>query len=306
MENWKKTIIQGAICVGLLCVIWGGYFLVKTYHTDRILDIKEDDFSWVYQVDSVKTEGKDFVLQGFAFKLDKNAEEGTFEIVLADTESGKRYFPKMEYMERTDVNEYFLCEYDYIKSGFEATINAGKLDLEEKNYEVLLRVAGERQTYQTGTYISKGTLMYANPTEFQTLDVEGTGLENIVENGVLRVYRPDYGMYVYQYEGALYWIAESSYDFVDGNARLQLQLFTTQQSNLPKESIVSNKGIGELSFWFLDYEVTDLNLGNWRVAKKELSTECSISKLQTGNWKSDVEWIWKEEFYPRYEFVDED
>lgn len=301
MEAKKRTIIQAIVCVGLVCLIWGGYFLIKTYHMDRILDIKEDDFSWVYQVDSVKTEGKDFVLQGFAFKLDKNAEEGVFEIVLEDIESGKRYFPKMEYMERKDVNEYFLCEYDYIKSGFEATINAGKLDLEEKNYEVLLRMQGERQTYQTGTYISKGTLMYANPTEFQPLDVEGTGLENIVENGVLRVYRPDYQVYVYQYEGELYWIVGEKYGVnTEGDTKIEYQLETTQVGNLPQQRLDNQWYWDNLGFYFAAHELKELDTGDYRVAKKSLPEEYAISYIWTG--KNEGEWVWLQFFRPYYFF----
>ena len=300
MEKWKKTIIQGIICVGLLGVIWGGYFLVKHFGTDRILEIKEDDFSWVYQVDSVKTEGKAFVLRGFAFELEKDSEKGAFEIVLQDIESGEKYFPKMEYAERKDVNDYFLCEYDYLQSGFEARIKESKLDLENANYEVLLREEGERKTYQTGTYISKGELVYANPLEFEPLDVAGTDLEDIVGNGVLRVYRPDYGMYVYQYEGELYWIADSNYGFVDGDTIVQYQLDTTQINRLPSNRLENNWNWDNISFKFSDAELSEWNAGKYRLAKEWIPTEYSIEKMWTGNYTD--KWIWQKNFRPYYEF----
>ncbi len=297
----KRTIWHAVICVGLLCLIWGGYFLAKHYGTDRILDIREDDFSWVYQVDSAETEDGDFVLRGFAFELDKDATEGAFEIVLQDIESGKRYFPKMEYMERTDVNEYFLCEYDYLQTGFEAVIKAKKLDLDVKNYEVLLRRADERQTYQTGTYISKGRLMYAEPSEFESLDVEGTDLEMVVKDGILRVYRPDYGMYVYQYDGELYWIADEKYEYgEDGNTYVECQLDTSQVDKLPKSRLEKKYYWDNIGFWFASKEITDKNIGEYRVAKIDLPKEYSIEVIWTG--KHDGNWIWRNYFRPYYQF----
>jgi len=264
------------------------------------MDIKEDDFSWVYQVDEVGIEGKDFVLQGFAFELDKDATEGAFEIVLQDIETGKRHFPEMKYMERKDVNEYFLCEYDYLQTGFEAVIKAKKLDLNEKNYEVLLRRADERQTYQTGTYISKGELIYTNPSEYEELDVLGTELEEIVEEGVLRVYRPDYGMYVYQYEDELYWIAEEDYEYFDSDI-LEYMLYTTQKEKLPEYRLENEWYWDNMGFLFTEKEVKKINSGNYRVAKARIPSEYSIVEIETGN-NVDSLWIWKAQFRPWYIF----
>ena len=135
----KSKAVQLVICIGLLCVIWGGYFYFKEYKIERIIEVRDDDFSWVFQVDSATREGGDIVFKGFAFKLNKDSKAGAYEIILEDIDSGKRYFPKMEYSERKEVNDYFLCEYDYGNSGFEARIRARKLHFEEKNYEVLAR-----------------------------------------------------------------------------------------------------------------------------------------------------------------------
>lgn len=296
----KRTIWHFVICVGLVCLIWGGYFLAKHYGTDRILDVREDDFSWVYQVDSIETEGNEVVLRGFAFELDKDAEEGAFEIVLVDIETGKRYFPKMEYVGREDVNKYFLCEHEYVQSGFKATLKAKKLDLEEKHFEVLLRMAGEQRTYRTGTHISKGSLMYTNPKEYVPLDVAGTDLEEIVEEGILRVYRPDYGMYVYQYEGELYWIAEEDYGFVNGDTSVQYQLDTTQVNKLPQNRLENEWYWDNLGFGFAGRELNDIETGKYRVAKKYLPVEYSIEKIWTGYY--DDKWIWKQDFRPYYFF----
>lgn len=300
MKRIKKTLIQTLICVSLLCVIWGGYLLIRIYGTDRILDVRLDNFSWVYQVDSMKIEEGELVLQGFAFECDKDSKKGNFEIVLQDIDTGKRYFPTMNYVEREDVNNYFLCEYDYLQSGFVAEIEVRKLDLEKRNYEVLLKVEGKQKTYQTGTYLSMGELMYTDPTKYRALDVAGTDLEKIVEQGVLRVYRPDYGMYVYQYEGELFWIAELGYGFVDGDSYIQYQLDTTQINNLPQHRLENNWFWDNLGFWFAGHELYDIETGKYRVASKRLPVEYSVEKIWTGNY--DGEWIWVQYFRPFYYF----
>lgn len=290
---WKMLV-----CSVLLCAVWGGYIAVKVYVTDRKIEIKEDDFSWVYQVDTAETEGKNLVLRGFAFVLDADAVEGAFELVLQDGTSGKRYFLNMEYTLREDVNEYFFCEYDYRNSGFQATIDTKKLDLAEKDYEVLLRVAGKQRAYHTGTYLSKGKLMYTNPAEFEPLEVAGTALEEVVECGVLRVYRPDVGMYVYQYDGELYWIAEPEYGFVDENTNVQYHLETTQKENLPKKRLENQWYWDNIGFQFTTNEMTGLNFGIYRVAKKALPVEYAIAKIRTGNYING--WIWMQDFRPWY------
>lgn len=296
----KKTILQTVLCIVLLCMIWGGYWLIKEKFLDRRIEATKDDFSWIYQVDSVVTEDKELVMRGFAFELKEISEKGAFEIVLQDIETGENYFLKMTYEERKDVNDYFLCEYDYTNSGFVATIKEDKLNLTEGHYEVLLKVAGKKTTYQTGTYLSEGKLMYTNPLTYRPLEVAGTDLEEIVEQGVLRVYRPDYGMYVYQYEGELYWIAEEEYEYDEGDTEVQYQLNTTQTDKLPEQRLENQWYWDNISFWFSNCELESENFGKYRVAKKVLPLEYSISKIWTGNYIDG--WIWSQEFRPYYQF----
>lgn len=299
-KKWKKTVIQGIICVGLVVLIWTGYFVVMTKLNQRV-KLQADDFSWVHQVDSVEQKGKNVVLTGFAFKLDMDAPKGSFEIVLRDIESEELYFPKMKYSNRKDVNEYFLCEYDYLNSGYEATIKARELNLDKRDYEVLLKMKDEKKTYQTGTFISKGQLMYANPKKYVPLEVTGTDLMPIVENGVLRVYRPDFGIYVYQYEGELYWIAENDYEFDEnGDTVIQYQLDTTQIEKLPQIRFENKWYWDNMSFRFSGNELFGWETGDYRVAKKKLPTAYAIEKIWTGKYVND--WVWTQDFRPWYQF----
>ena len=239
-------------------------------------------------------------MSGFAFYLNQDAKEGSFDLILHNIESGKAYFPKMKYVQREDVNKYFLCEFDYENSGFVASLSTKKLDLENSIYEIYLRPEGIRKSYKTSIYIANGQLMFTNPKDFVPLETVGTDLEKVVSDGVLRVYRPDYGMYVYQYEGDMYWIAEPDYGFVDNDTYVQFQMFTTQVDNLPEDRLANNWLWSNIGFMFQSNELSAWNTGKYRVTKCALPTEYSITEIWTGNYIGD--WIWLNHFRPWYEF----
>jgi len=248
-------------------------------------------------VDSIEVIEGNVIIKGFAFEVGKDAKEGMVEIVLQDVESKKIYFLETQYTERKDVNDYFLCDYNYLQSGFVASIKEKKLDLDEREYEIFIRMKGERTTYEMETFISNGELMYVNPTEFCELDVKGTDLEEVVEKGVLRVYRPDYEMYVYQYEGELYWIVGTEYEFDEGeDALIQYQMNTTQV-NILNGTDKENRG-----FWFSKAEITEGEFGRYRVAKRSMPTEYSIVSMWTGKYEDD--WVWVQFFRPWYDWTD--
>lgn len=227
-----------------------------------------------------------------------------------DAESCKNVSLRKKREAREDVNEYFLCEYDYTQSGFTAVLSEKKL--KDGVYEILLRPEGRKKAYSTNVYYDDGKMTFANPEEFVPLNVAGTDLETVVENGVLRVYRPDFGMYVYQYEGELYWIAENWYDFVEDNTYIQYQMDTTQVENLPKDRLDHGWYWSNIGFYFKTKELTEWNTGNYCVAKSALPTEYSITKIYTGNhtdgipeaYKSNYTpgWIWLNLFRPWYVF----
>ena len=147
----------------------------------KFFDVIEDDFSWVYQVDNIEEKDNKLWIKGWAFVLNEDASKETYEIILYDTKTGKSIYPNIAYELRKDVNEYFLCEYDYTDSGFVANISTRKLQLENTVYEILLRPEGERKAFSTNVYYSDGEISYVHSDEFVPLEVVGTDLEEIVE-----------------------------------------------------------------------------------------------------------------------------
>ena len=142
-------------------------------------------------------------------------------------------------------------------------------------------------------------MTFVHPDEFVPLDVVGTDLEMIVEKGVLRVYRRDYGMYVYQYEGELYWIADKYYGFVDNDVCVEFHMNTTQIEKLPEERLINGWKWSDMSFMFCENELTEWNTGQYRVTKCVLPKDYSIAQIWTGNFIH--EWIWIQYFRPWYD-----
>jgi len=299
MKKSSKTLIHTFICIGLMCILFVGYFNMRKWMEAQIVET-EDDYSWAYEIESTLIEEDELVLEGFAFRGNVDAVKGSFEIVLQDVESKKNYFANMEYEDRVDVNKYFLCEYDYLQSGFKAKFKKKKLNINERCYEVLLRLKGKDVAYRIGAYLVNGEIEYANPKEYIPLDVAGTDLEWLVEEGTLRVYRPDCGMYVYQHENDLYWVADPSYKFVDGDTCVQFQLYTTQVEKLPEARLINHSDWDSIAFSFCENELIEFNTGKYRVTKKAIPTEYSVKTMETGYL--DNGWVWQQYFRPCYNF----
>ena len=301
MEKKNALFVKLGICVGLLLLIWSG-FLFEMRRVNRTIEqVREDDFSWVVQVDKVRREESKIILEGFAFYPSQKAEEAAYSIILRDMDTGKYYFPKMQYLIREDVNDYFLGDYDYTYSGFVATINDNKLSLDEKNYDVLLLPKGTHCPYKFSTYLSGGKLMYVDPTEFKSIVAEGTDLEEIINNGIIRIYDPKNHIYVYQHDWELYWIVEEDYEFEkNGDTYIQWHLETNQIERLPEERLKEQWYFDNLGFVFSAQELLEGDFGKYRVAKKSLPNEYAIRKMNTG--KNNGDWLWKEDFRPYYDF----
>lgn len=276
------------------------YLVVGNQIKSKKFDYVQDDFSWVYQIDSVEKIGNKAVFIGWAFKLNEEAAYN-YEIILYNTRTKQAFFPKIEYVERQEVNNYFSCEYDYSNSGFVATIPLSKLSLDSSTFCFLLRPKNEKTAYYTDMFCVNGEMVYTNPKKLVELDVQGTDLEVIVKEGILKAYRSNIGMSIYQYKGDLYWIVPKEYLFENDNQKIELQLQTTQGFKLPESR--QKYGSDNLGFSFESCEILEWNTGAYRVAKCELPTEYSITEILTGEYTT--KWLWSQRFRPYYDFANE-
>ncbi len=300
-NNRKIWIKQGGICIALLILIWGPFFFAnkRLIEKNDIKNMTEDVYSFVFQIDEIRKEGKKMVLDGWLFKTGTDISESDMEILIYDIAEDDIIYPEVKQTKRNDVNSYFLCENDYSESGFIAKISDKKIDTKKK-YEILIADRDKKKVYQTGTYIFNKELCYADPEKYEAINVENLELKNIIDNGKLRVFRPDVGIYVYQYKGDLYWIADDTYMFEeDGSTYIQYQMHTTQIQKLPKERLENNTYWSNIGFVFENSEI-DIGGGEYRVAKREIPTEYSVTDIWTGYNVNG--WVWVQHFRPWYEF----
>ena len=292
---WRYIFFLGSMLLLLI-----GYQGIKKIIRSNY-SVIEDDFSWVYQIDSMTEKEDKFYIKGWAFRENLDARKDRFDIILCDVSSGDSVVMDIKYESRVDVNNLFLCEWDYTESGFIATIDKEKIDSENCVYELLLQPKSQRSAYKTNVFFHKGQISFTNPIEFIPLDTTGTDLELISQEGILRGYLSDVGVYIYQYDKYIYWIMDKSYTFnAFGNAYVQYQLYTNQPWNLPEERQLEGKDSGYMSFQFKENELTTLYTGIYRVAKEKLPQNYSITSIKTG--VTTDEWLWKYTFRPWYEY----
>lgn len=296
----KNILLQIAFFIISMGVLFGAYFLAGEWIKQQFV-VTADSFFWMHQVDNIKVNDNKMTITGFAFRLNEDANDKNFELILYDMDSGKGYYPSMTYTLRDDVEDYFKCEYNYQKSGYVANISLRKLNIENSNYEILIRPAGGKDAFKTGVYICKGEMTLENPQDFVEPKVAGTNLEGIVGQGKLRVYRGDVGVYVYQYANELYWIIDCKKNNEE-DFRVQFQMNTTQIDRLPQERLEDNKNWSNLSFSFKDKEIDEWRTEDYRVAKCELPRDYSLTKLWTGKYV-DNQWIWYQNFRPWFDFL---
>ena len=143
---------------------------------------------------------------------------------------------------------------------------------------------------------------------FKEENLAGTGgfkmpnlTTDFVKNGTLLVCRPDMHIWIFQYDGSLYWVADEGFHFEDdGLTYIQYHLWTTQLEKLPPGRLAQNYYWNNLSGYFEKYELSG-DFGKYRVMCCELPTEYSITSILTGYYK-DGEWGWVNSFRPVYVF----
>lgn len=282
-EKHRTTIITS---ISVLFMIVCGVVIIRGYGTVRI-EPDNTSRAYCFQIDSTEYRNGKIELSGFTFRYEHPVSD--YSLFLRSTD-GTRIKLKKETVDRPDVNEYFRCDYDYTASGFTA-----EGTVEEGEYEVLIKWPWSI-AISTGVFVGS-SVHYVPEKEFIAPNIDA----EFVENGVLRVYRPDYYCWNYQYEGALYWVVDQNFCFEDdGKTYIQYQLWTTQTENLPAQRLENGHLWDNIGGYFESYELE----GDWngyRVMKRDLPTAYSITSIVTGYYKND-EWIWKEYFRPIYEF----
>ena len=271
-------------CLGVF-IRGGGNIGVEADTTSR---------AYCFQVDSSSFNNGEIELTGFTFRYEH--PDGEPALILRSKEDEVKL--TTEYgLPRPDVNEYFLCEHDYTNCGF-AAVGSIEPDTE---YEIFIRWPWSPEI-STGVYIDSDGVHYNPLADFIAPEIEDApDLKEIVNDGTLRVYRPDFHCWVYQKDWYLYWIVDQDFNFEeDGSTYIQYQMWTTQTDNLPEKRLAHGNLWDNIGGHFEKYELEG-DFGPYRVMKRKIPTAYSVTSIVTGYYKNG-EWIWKNYFRPIYEF----
>ena len=288
-----KNIVNRTI--NILIIIGCVYFMCSG-HCAVAAEVNNTSQEYCFQIDKVALNSpNELELTGVAFRYEH--EPKGYSIVLRSTKNGKKVKTKTIYgISRKEVEQYFLCDFDYEHTSFSTSatgINASE------EYEVMIKWPW-MIPISTGVFVTGDHVHYV-PENLFIAPKSGASLEEIVNNGILRVYRPDYHCWVYQMDHDLYWIADMEFDFEDDHTTyIQYQLWTTQTDRLPEKRIYDGHLWDNIGGCFEEYELAG-DYGAYRVMKRELPTEYSITSIETGYYING-EWVWREYFRPFYEF----
>ncbi len=320
-ENKNRLIVDSIIIVIMLVcfLIFNG---IVRQSGKRRFYLMDDGTQYCYGINSFERKGDLLTLKGWFLELESvqkvprtisshDADLLIGLIPLSEAISGEKLenVPIMSiekcHDERPDVNRYFLCEFDYSRSGFVATLDCDDIDLSTTCYRIAIKLDDRisKKAILTNLYLTNKGLCYTDPSQSPELDTLGTDLDYIVNEGVRVVSRPDFGCYVYQLEDRLYWIADETYSFCeDGATYIQYQMETTQYDKLPADRLENNWFWSNIGDYFENHEITNqMNCGKYRVSVRDIPKEYSVTHIQTGYHNGD--WVWCSEFKPVYSML---
>lgn len=271
------------------------------FSTAMCIHKKQDDAdsssrNYCIQIESIICENDEIELAGFALWFDHNVDEMKMEL---KSTNSKEIIPlEVNYgLDRDDVQEYFLCDHDYTKTGF---IARGHINNWANEYEILVSLDWPRNI-STGIFVENTSVHYCPSNLFMAPNADTKELRGIINDGILRYYSRDSQCWIYQNGKELYWIiGKDSALFQNENEYVQFQLWTTQVDKLPSERLENGWNWDERNGLFETYElngVSDL----YRVMCRTLPTDYSIKSMLTGYYVDD-RWIWKTYFRPIYYF----
>ncbi len=310
-DNKKKSFIfskieesfklQLVICIMLCSVVAMGFFVINRYvniEKSREYTIV-DNISLINFVENTNIEDDNIILRGYAFVLEKNSTNSLISVFLRNVDTGREVWLETMNVDRPDVNAYFDCEYYYGNSGFVASIDNNKLSKDD-TYEIIINVdymdteASERKynriTVSTKQYIQGIRLYSYNPNEFDLpdLSIESDMLREVFQNGRLYFYQKDAGMYLYQYNDKLYWVATKDFEFEpDGSTYIIYAFYTSQADKLPDNHI--QQKFDRRSFYFEDYEYKEEITMPYRVAIRDIPKDYPITYMITGIYDEKTE-----------------
>ena len=281
---------------GILIFCLGVLFLIRDHDEKNVTTLSR---GLCFQVEDASYQDGRMEVSGVCFWYDRGPI--AYTILLRSTKTGESYPLQTEScLPRPDVSAYFHL--DSLKAGFQAS---GQGIAENEEYEVAVDF-GFHRVISTGVLLTAekeqaGVHIHSVPDAvFVPLETEGTDLEEITAKGVLLSSQPVFHVYVYFYEGSLYWIAEDGFFLEDdGRTFMNAVLWTTEPEKISQYSKDLGLQYDALGVSFEIGEVSG-NFGRYRVCAWKLPKDYPITSIMLGYFYNG--WVWKEYCWPVYDF----
>lgn len=306
----ENFIYQLVLCLVLCVVIIMGYFIIS-----KVIDSRKhreysivEDINLVNSIEDIQVDNNTVTLSGYAFMVNKSSNDNLISMFLYNKNNEQEIWLDIERIDRPDVNKYYEGEYNYANSGFLASTKVNKFKQNDV-YEAFINidytdnsdksgVKSIRRTVSANIFISNNEIYNYNPNEFDEPDmnVESNLIKNVFANGDVRFYDKDIGVYLYQYQGKLYWIAKDNFDINASSGHMIYHLFTTRIDKLPKHRIQHK--FDNLDFYFEKLEYMDEMTVPYRVAIYDIPQEYPITYIRVGQYNAEnSKWIWSNSFH---------
>ena len=310
-KKFLGPVITAAVLV-VLFIVSGIYYYRHTIINDgEIVNTRASLLT--FQIDEAEAVDDQLQIRGWCFAQgeDTTGTLPAMRVVLIDAHgTAMRKYLTADYGQaRPEVAAYFDGPCDYTNCGFTASIDLDELYTDHNDYQIVLQHdAHKKDLVETGIYFTKGQMHVLDPEQVKAPDVEGTDLEDIVTNGVIREDLSGAGMYIYQKDWKIYMLFdkqsslamevldENYHDFYamppadDGD-------YTSAKTSDPQDDP------WDLSGNLQDYEITDtMDAGHYRVVCREIPTEYPVAWIEIGLYKKGREILVYPGFIPWYDF----
>lgn len=302
MKKWIKLYgVHIGICVVAIVIA----FVVNTKtNMERLhaYTVSEPVYTILKEVTSIGEENGSLTLTGWGFDTNIYNENSRCELILQDTETGEALWPKMEKNPApVQIAERYTDGEDYSGASFEGSLKKNKMD-PDSVYEILIRYTtdyvdenGTGQQYvrtvTTDEFLYQGQMTEYNPKTFVAPEISGTELEKAIKEGKF-CYLSEDGMYIYEYNNVIYYIADSKFKFSEnGLTELPLHIFPVNKKALDEK--YADAGFENRDIMFENYEISG-DFGEYRVAVRELPNNYAIAYIATGLYDSEEnKWVWR-------------
>jgi len=309
IEN--NVLLQVVIFVVSMAVIVGGYvglsgYAKKVGYEKGIQDANvTTDYDVLVSMEEVIEENGVMTLSGWVMRLDSVNKD--VYLVLKEVDGTEQVVLETELLEREEIEEYFKTGWEFGEVGFETKVKEKEIkkdtcyeailylnyETEQENAEGKSVVVAEGKKIASGKYLYNGELYRYNPETFVEPQFEDAFMQEVVDNGEMYFYGVEEDMWIYEYQGSMYWIAGEKFGFdADGSTYIPYHTYTWEREKLAEKD--QEYGYTNLDFRFEQEEfVLDGKDDFYRVAARELPVEYFVTMIRTGLYDyNEREQIW--------------